>query len=100
MQTTVELKIGKIYFARTMSQKVVIPIAKSRSVADRYLFVSPGTPITPFVVWSVSQPAHIREDEIDLCQGQYYADLEGAILIDRDFFGADLNSIKSYLKKE
>lgn len=83
-----------------MNQKVVIPITKSRSAADRYLFVSPGTPITPFVVWSVSKAHLFRDDEIDLYQGQYYKNLEDALLYDKDFFGADLESIKSYLSKE
>lgn len=96
----INLELTKIYFARTMEQKLVIPIAKSRCSTDRYLFVSPGTPVTPFVVWSVSKAPLFRDDEIDLCWGQYYKNLEDALLYDKDFFGADLESIKSYLSKE
>lgn len=100
MQGTTELKLTQMYFARTMEQKLVIPIARSRCSADRYLFVSPQTMPTPFVVWSASKSFCDNDFEIDLYQGQYYKNLEDALLYDKDFFGADLESIKSYLSKE
>ena len=100
MQRTTELKLTRTYFARTMEQKLVIPIAKSRRSADRYLFICPQTIPTPFVVWSASKSVYEDDLEIDLYQGQYYKNLEDALLYDKDFFGADLESIKSYLSKE
>lgn len=87
-----------------MEQKLVIPIARSRRSPDRYLFESPQTMPTPFVVWSVSKSVsksiYDYDLEIDLYQGQYYKTLEDALLYDKDFFNADLESIKSYLSKE